>query len=124
VSAVHLVLDTSAVLAYARGSEHVGETLTQVVENGVSFSVPLCVLATAAARVGPTPVDLLTTHPAFGPSDSAWTRWPALGAALGLVGRLDAAEALLVALDVHCDVLTAEPDVYAALGEDAPIITI
>lgn len=48
---IHLVLDTSAVVAYANGSEHVGEPLTQVAENGAAFTAPLTALAAAAAQV-------------------------------------------------------------------------
>lgn len=121
---IHLVLDTSAVVAYATGSEHVGEPLTQVAENGAAFTVPLTVLAAAATHVDRPWVDLLTKHPAFEPVETEWTRWSALAATLGLVGRLDAAEALLVALDFDCDVLTAEPGLYASMGDDPPIITI
>ena len=69
-------------------------------------------------------VDLLTKHPAFEPIETEWTRWSALAATLELVGRLDVAEALLVALDFDCDVLTAEPALYSALGDDLPIIVI
>jgi hypothetical protein len=63
-------------------------------------------------------------HPAFEPVETEWTRWGPLAATLTLVGRLDAAEALLVALDFDCDVLTSEPELYAALGDDSPIITV
>jgi hypothetical protein len=121
---VHVVLDTSAVVAYAAGSEHVGEPLTQVAENEGAFTAPLTVLAAAAAQVDRAWVDLLTKHPAFEPVDTDWTRWASLAATLGLVGRLDAAEALLVALDCDCDILTAEPELYLALGDDPPIIMI
>jgi hypothetical protein len=124
VKAVHLVLDTSAVIAYANGSEHVGEPLTQVAENGAFFAVPLTVLASAAAQIDRAWVELLTKHPAFEPVEVSWSRWPALAAALGLVGRVDAAEALLLALDFNCDVLTAAPNLYADLGDDPPIIEI
>jgi hypothetical protein len=124
VRAIHLVLDTSAVLAYASGSEHVGEPLTQVAENDASFTVPLAALATAAVQADRPLVELLTKHPAFEPVELAWTRWAPLAATLGLLGRLDAAEALLLALDFDCDVLTAEPEIYLALGDDPPIITI
>lgn len=48
---VHLVLDTSAVVAYATGSEHIGEPLTRVAENDAAFTAPLTVLAAAAAQV-------------------------------------------------------------------------
>jgi hypothetical protein len=122
VRPLHLVLDTSAVVGYATGSEHVGEPLTQVAENDAAFTAPLTVLAAAAAQVDRAWVDLLTKHPAFEPIETEWTRWSALAATLGVVGRLDVAEALLVALD--CDVLTAEPALYSALGDDPPIITI
>jgi hypothetical protein len=121
---VHLVLDTSAVVAHARGSEHVGEPLTQVLENGAAFTVPLNALASAAARAEPAMVDLQTKHAAFEPVDSRWSRWPALAATFGLLGRLDAADALLWAIDFDCDVLTAGPAVYGPLGDDPPIITV
>jgi hypothetical protein len=121
---IHLVLDTSAVLAYASGSEHVGEPLTQVAENDASFVVPLTVLAAGAVQVDHRWVELLTKHPAFEPLETDWARWPVLAATFRMVGRLDAAEALLVALDYNCDVLTAEPTVYAALGDDPPVIEV
>jgi hypothetical protein len=47
-----------------------------------------------------------------------------LASTFGLVGRLDAAEALLAALDFDGDVLTAEPGLYASLGDDPPVIAI
>ena len=121
---LHLVLDVSAVEAYARGSEHVGEPLTQVTENGASFTAPLSVLATAATRVDPAWVELLTAHPAFAPVGTEWTRWPGLAASLSLLGQLDAAEALLMALGAGCDILTADPDLYGPLGDDPPVIAI
>jgi hypothetical protein len=39
------------------------------------------------------------------------------------LGRLDAAAALLAASAFDCDVLTSEPDLYRALGDDPPIIS-
>lgn len=55
---------TSAVLAYAGGSERVGEPLTQVAETNAAFTVSLAALATAAVHVERAMVDLLTKHPA------------------------------------------------------------
>jgi hypothetical protein len=124
VRPLHLVLDASAVEAYAAGSEHVGEPLTQVTENAATFTAPLTVLATAASRVDPAWVELLTAHPAFTPVGTDWSRWPGLSASLSLLGRIDAAEALLVALGAGCDVLTADPDLCRPLGEDPPAIAI
>ena len=60
-------------------------------------------------------VELLVKHRAFEPVESEWIRWPALAATLGLVGRLDAAEALLVALESNRHVLTG---VYSAFCDD------
>jgi hypothetical protein len=124
VRPVHLVLDASAVVSYARGSEHVGETLTQVAENDASFTVPLTVLTVAATQVDRSWIELLVRHSAFAPGLTQWIRWPAFAATLRLVGRLDPAEALLTALDLHCDVLTAEPRLYEPLGDDPPVIAI
>jgi hypothetical protein len=50
VKPIHFVLDATAVEAYARGSEHVGEPLTKIIENGAAFTAPLTVLASAGAR--------------------------------------------------------------------------
>jgi hypothetical protein len=80
------------------------------------------VLAAAAVHADNALVDLLTKHPAFEPVELGWTRWPALAATFGMLGRLDVAGALLSALDHDCDVLTTEPWLYAALGDDPPII--
>jgi hypothetical protein len=124
VKPIHLVLDSSAIVAYATGSEHVGEPLTQVAENSATFTAPLTVLAAAAVRTDRRWVELLVKHPAFEAVETDWVRWPALAATLGLVGRLDAAEALLAALDFDCHVLTGEPALYSGLGHDPPIIAI
>jgi hypothetical protein len=124
VRPLHLILDTSAVLAYASGSEHVGEPISQVQENGAAFTVPLTSLAVSAAAVGDSWIELLTSHPAFERVETRWIRWSAYAEMIRLVGRLDAAEALLAALDFHCDVLTAEASLYSALGDDPPIIAI
>jgi hypothetical protein len=121
---IHLVLDTSAVVAYAQGSEHVGETLTQVLENGAAFTVPMTVLAVAATRADPALVELLTKHQAFQPVGLEWSRWRALAATVGLLGRPDAAEALLLSLDLDAHVLSGEPELYAVLGDDPPVIPI
>lgn len=121
---LHLVLDTSAVLAYARGDANVGEPLTQVAENGAAFTVPMSVLATAATQADASWMSLLTKHAAFEPIKLEWEQWPALSATLGMVQHLDTAEALLLALRANCEVLTAEPDLYAAMGDDPPIIEV
>lgn len=121
---VHLVLDTSAVLAYASGNTSVGETVLEVGDNGAAFTVPLTVLATAAARCDREWIDLLVTHPAFEPVTTDWSEWASLAAVVGLTGRLDTAEALLTALHHEGEILTADPAAYRGLGDDPPLIVI
>jgi hypothetical protein len=41
-----------------------------------------------------------------------------------VLGRIDAAAALLAASDNDCDILTGEPEVYRVLGDDPPVIPI
>lgn len=56
---VTLVLDTSAILAYARRSLAVGELLAVVNEDGDSTAVPAACLVEAAAHVNDADVDML-----------------------------------------------------------------
>lgn len=49
--------------------------------------------------------------------------WRALAAAQQMVGRVDAASAVLDAIDADCAILTAQPALYAGLeGGDGRII--
>jgi hypothetical protein len=124
VRPLHLVLDASAVEAYARGDVNVGEPLAEVVDNDAAFAAPLNVLAAAGAVLDPVWITLLASHPSFAPVDTAWSRWRNLATSHALLGRLDAVEALLVALDADCDVLTAEPEADSSLGADPPVIGV
>jgi hypothetical protein len=120
---VRLVPDTSAILAFANGSIHVGETISQVDENGAAFGVPIACLATAH-KADERMLHLLTSHRAcelLTVGVDEWRQWAVM---CEVLGRLDAAAALLAASTFDCDVLTAEPDTYRALGDDPPIIAI
>ena len=77
--------------------------------------------ASAVEAYARADVDL---HPSFAPVDTAWSRWRNLATPPALLGRLDAAEALLVALDAGCDVPTADPEAYSSLGDDPPVIGV
>ncbi|SCL30650.1 hypothetical protein [Micromonospora inyonensis] len=50
--------------------------------------------------------------------------WRALAVTYETVGRLDAASAVLAAIDLGCDVLTGQPGLYAGLAGGGPIIPI
>lgn len=114
-----LVLDTSAVLAYP--NLHVGETITQVEENGFAFTVPMPCLAAARDH---GPVNLLLTHGAFRPVDVPYDQWRQFGAMRDVLGRDDCAAAYLIALAHSAFLLTSRPDWYAVLGDDEHIIAV
>lgn len=48
--------------------------------------------------------------------------WQALSATYDIVGRLDAATAVLAALDIGVDVLTGQPGLYAGIAGGGPVI--
>jgi hypothetical protein len=52
------------------------------------------------------------------------TRWRQLAVALTLVGDAAAAHAVVAAIDADCEILTAQPELYASFGDDPPIIPI
>ncbi len=116
---IRLVLDTSAVLAYAAGSFDLGETMAEVVEEGARFAVPAICLAEASRlaeddhRAG---VLLLTRHTSAVVLPLGADDWQSLGAAASVLGRIDLAAALLTALRADAIVATAEPARYDPEG--------
>lgn len=119
---VRLILDTSAVVAYAHGSKHVGETIREVHLNGAEFGLPVACLASAAVDL--QWLDLIAAHPAAVVLTTPAGDWRSLVATADLLGTVDAASAVLAAWDADCDVLTGEPAMYGPLGDDAPVIEI
>jgi hypothetical protein len=121
---IHLILDTSAILAYARGSIHVGEPVAEVDDEGAAVGVPIPCLAEASWMVGDLGrLSLLVNHPATELVSSS-EDWSALREALEIVGRHDAASALRLAIDLDCDVLTAQPRLYGGMADGGPVIPI
>lgn len=116
-----LVLDRSAIVAYAAGSVHVGEPISEVYADGGRVLVPVVCLIEAAREVGDEMPRLLVVHPACTVADLAGELWPALAAGTRVLGRLDLAVALLAATAGGGYVLTAEPEAYGDLGEDSVI---
>ena len=94
---VRLVLDTSAILSYAKAETlHVGETITQVDETGAAFGGPIACLASAGGADA-TLLHMLTTHPVcelLTVEVEEWRQWAAM---TDVLGRLDAAAALVAA---------------------------
>ena len=125
---LRLVLDTSAVLAYARGSVDVGETITEVVNENQWFGASVVCLAEATRLAGNDRpgVALLAAHARFVALPARAEDWPALAAWTELLGRVDLAASLVSAVDREGWVLTGEPRAYdlgPAAGE-LPIIPL
>lgn len=120
MTAVRLILDATAVAAFPH--EAVGETITQVQENGAAFSAPLAAIVAATQTGDRRMVRYLLAHPAFRPVDIPVTAWSALAAGTELLGVFDVACCLWMADLFDCEVLTSRPKAYSALGSDPPII--
>jgi hypothetical protein len=91
-----------------RKSIDVGEVIAEVAdEPGAWFGLPvLCLAEVSRAVTDRDRLELLVNHPAatlFSPEPDSWQ---ALAATYDTVGRLDAASAVLAAIDVGCDVLS------------------
>lgn len=115
---VLLVLDTSAILDYCRGSIPVGELLVEIDAAGGAVLLPLLCLV-EAATVNPADehlLDMLVQHPATQVAAEEPDLWKVLATIRTIVGRVDAASAALMALDYDIDVATRTPGVYAGLN--------
>jgi hypothetical protein len=123
---VRLVLDTTAILAYAGASIHVGETIAEVVDEGGQFGVPTICLA-EASRLIPDKlaegINLLVRHTQCVVLSALAEDWTALVAWTRIVGRVDLAAALIEATDRSaCWVISGEAELY---GDDRmPVIGI
>lgn len=123
---VRLVLDTTAVLAYAATSIHVGETIAEVVDEGGRFGIPTVCLAEASRLIDSKLSDgigLLTRHPSCVILPALADDWTALAAWARVLGRVDFAAAFVEAIDrPDAYVLTASPEAYG--DDEMPVIGI
>jgi hypothetical protein len=112
---IRLVLDTSAIIAYARESMAVGEVIAD--EAGLAVGLPVLCLIEAKRSVTDTPLlGVLVGHPAAVVLNLDTTTWGTLSSAYDdTVGRVDAASAAMTALGESCNLLTAQPRLYAGL---------
>jgi hypothetical protein len=125
VTAVRIVLDTTAIAVYGRGSDDVGEVLRELADERVTFGVPAPCLIEASTSLTDADqyrLDVLLRLPnaVIWPLDlTEWRRVAAGTVLLGGLGR--ACAALPVALGQASYVLTAEPDAY---GDGIETITV
>ena len=116
-----LVLDTSAIKAFAAGSVDVGEPIAEVHSDGGRVVVPVVCLIEAARQVGDDMPRLLVDHPACEVAPLTEELWTAVTAGVRILGRLELAVSLLSATMGDGYVLTAEPEAYGHIGEDSVI---
>lgn len=124
--AVRVVLDASAIIAFTRGSIDVGEVIAEVAdEENCVFGLPvLCVAEAARVVVDRDRLQLLVNHPIAEILSPAPDSWEALAVTLDTVGRVDAATAVLAAIDLGCSVLTGQPGLYGGIAGGGPVIPI
>ena len=111
--------------AYAAGSEHVGEVLREIADEGVSVGLPIAALIEARTTVADHEAVLLDVLAALPytvvlPLDDV-DGWQRLAAATQLLGGLGRACAALAVTDgIAGYVMTREPGVYGGI-ETIPI---
>lgn len=123
---IRIVLDTTAITAYAGSSIAVGEVITEVGEENALVALPVACLVEAYRHVPDdqlSTVGLLAGHSSVVVVDTDPDDWLALAGLARDLGRVDAAAALLLAVDADGYVLTAEPDAYGN-PDEMPIIPI
>ncbi|MET8838135.1 hypothetical protein ABZV78_30090 [Micromonospora sp. NPDC004540] len=122
---VRLVLDRSALLAYLGGSVHVGETLHEVITDGVRFGVTAVAAAEAYAAVDDpkerAALRRLLALDACAVLATDGGSWQELAYWRGFTGRADLAATVLACLDHDAPILTGE----ARYGDDdLPVIRL
>jgi hypothetical protein len=113
---IRIILDTSAILAFTRGSTLVGDTAAEVDDDGGRLGLPISCLVEARWRLADLDRLSLLVHHRATELITTSADWSALAAAVEVAGRQDAASALLAAVQSGCDVLTTNPRRYAGLA--------
>jgi hypothetical protein len=123
---IRLVFDTSAIIAFTRGSIHVGELLAEIDDEHAAVALPLpaCMVDAVPAWQTSTDSELLVAHRATAVKTDEPGLWQALAATCEIVGRADAAAAALAAIDLNVDVLTRTPLIYTGLDAGGLVIAI
>lgn len=125
---IQLVLDSSAVLAYAAGSIDLGETIAEVVDEGARFGASVVALAEASRLVRPDDalgIPLLTRHARFEPLPAESQDWTRIAWWSRALGSVDRAAAVVEALDHEAYVVTTEPEAYDRKGiDELPVIGV
>lgn len=120
---IKIIFDTSAIVAFARGSIDVGKVLAEVNDEEAAAGLPvLCVVEAHRVVQDHDQFMLLLRHPATRIISPDPDDWHLLAAALDQVGRMDAASAVVDAGSCHCWILTCQSALYGGLPRGGPII--
>lgn len=122
---IRFLLDTSAIIAFTRGSMDVGEPMSEVLaEPDATVGLPLLCLSEAYRTVTNTDlVDLLVAHEVTTIIAPEPHQWRKIAGFAETVGRLDIASAVASAKDLDTPILTARPGLYGGLEDGGPIIS-
>ncbi|WJK41809.1 hypothetical protein O7608_05170 [Solwaraspora sp. WMMA2056] len=126
---IRAVLDTSAMLSYARGHVHVGELLVEIADDGAYTGLPAVALLDAYTRVTDAPararLGVLATLPSVAvlPLDAGEASDAAAIAPL-VKGDLARAHAVWAALDHGAYYLTSEPHLTPTVVPDDQVHSI
>ena len=122
---VRLVLDTSAILEFARGSVHVGEVLAELTDSQAAAALPVACLAEAVPlALERERLDALVTHEATVLLTDDAEEWSALGHMCAVTGEFSAASVALAAIDFQAWILTARPGLYAQVANGEMVVAI
>ncbi|WP_433824807.1 hypothetical protein ACQP2E_21945 [Actinoplanes sp. CA-015351] len=113
------MLDTSAVVAWTRGSLAVGELIAEIDDEHGAVVLPLPCLIEAAHLTGlleQVRLDALIAHRAVFLLSDDPQDWQALATLRGLVGTPGRASAAMLALDADVDVLTRDATWYTPVA--------
>jgi hypothetical protein len=116
---VSLVFDATAIAAYTRGSDAVGEILIEVDEEHGAVVIPLACLVEAAhatAMLNRDLLKLLIANPVTVLVGDDPDKWVDLVEMRTLTERSDRASAALIAVDYEVDVMTRDARWYSAVA--------
>jgi len=116
---VQLVLDTTAVVGFVRGSIAVGEMIAMIDAEHGAVLVPFpCLVQAAADTVDSGPwLAILTNHQAVQVITDDFADWPMLAGIRQRIGAYEPAAAAWLALSCEVDVMTRTPRIYQSLGD-------
>lgn len=115
-----LVLDTSAVTGWIRGSVAIGELIAEVDEEHGAVLLPLSCLVQAAhlnALIETDLLQILINHPAVFVISDDPDDWMALAALNAIVDGHDRAAAALLAVAANVDILTRDASWYRGVSD-------